>query len=114
MWKKLNLINPAIILELLSPLVTFSYHPLLLKTADGVVLDKPGMASYDSPASFCIIVLLKSILKILEQVMTVRLAAFTRSKGLLHPNQCGSLPGLSSTDACLSHARDKNPPKAQT
>jgi len=34
--------------------------------------------------------------------MTVRLSAVARSKGLLHPNQCGSLPGLSSSDACLT------------
>jgi len=34
--------------------------------------------------------------------MTVRLSAIAKSKGLLHPNQCGSLPGLSSTDACLA------------
>ena len=101
-WKKINLINPAIILELLDLLVAFCYHPPSLKTANGVVQDKPSKASYDSPASFCIIVLLITILKILEWVMTVRLAAIPRSKGLLHPNQCGSLPGISSSDACLA------------
>jgi len=101
-WKRVNYINPTIILELLSPLVAFGYHPLSLKTANGVVLDKPGKASYDTPASFRIIVLLKTISKILEQVMTVRLSAIAKSRGRLHPNQCGSLPGLSSTDACLT------------
>jgi len=60
-WKRVNLINPTIILELLSPLVVFGYHPSSLKTANGVVLAKPGKASYDSPASFRIIVLLKTI-----------------------------------------------------
>jgi len=34
--------------------------------------------------------------------MTVRLAAIAKSKGLLHQNQCGSLPGHSSSDACLT------------
>ena len=102
MWKKVNLINPSIILDLLSPLVAFGYHPPRLKTANGVVLDKPGKAPYDSPYSFLIIVLLKTISKILERVMRVRLSAIARSKRLLHPNQCGSLPGLSSTDACLT------------
>jgi len=97
-----NLINPTIILDLLSPLVAFGYHPLSLKTANGVVLDKPGKASYNSPASFLLIVLLKAISKILERVMTVRLSAIARSNGLLHHNQFGSLPGLSSYDACLT------------
>ena len=81
--------------------MAFGYHPHSLKTSNGVVLYKPGKASYDSPASFFIIILLKTILKILERVMTVRLSAITRSKGILHPNQCGSLPALSSSDACL-------------
>jgi len=94
-----------IILKLLSPLVAFGYHPPSLKTANGGVLDKPGKASYDSPASSRILVLLKTIAKILERIMTVRLSAIARSKGLLHQNQCGSLPGLSSSDACrtLTH-----------
>jgi len=83
-------------------LVTFGYHPPSLKTANGVVLDKPRKASYDSPASFRVIVLLKTISKVRQRVMTVRLSAVARSKGLLHPNQCGSLPGLSSSDACLT------------
>jgi len=34
--------------------------------------------------------------------MMVRLSAIARSKGLLPHNQCGSLPGLSSYDACLT------------
>jgi len=67
-----------------------------------VILDQPGKASYDSRASFRIIVLLKTISKIVERIMTVRLSSIARSKGLLHPNQCGSLPGLSSSDACLT------------
>ena len=34
--------------------------------------------------------------------MTVRLSAIARSRVLLHPNQYGSLPGLSASDAYLS------------
>jgi len=101
-WKKVNLVNPTIMLELHSPLVAFGYHPPSLKTANGVVLDKPGKASYHSPASFRIIVLLKTISKILERIMTVRLSTISISKKLLHQNQCGSLTGLSSSDACLT------------
>jgi len=48
-WKKVNLINPSIILELLSPLVDLGYHPPSLKSANGVVPDKSRKASYDSP-----------------------------------------------------------------
>ena len=101
-WKRVNLIKPAILLELISPLVAFGYHPPSLKTPNGVVLDKPGTISYDSHASFRIIVLLKIISNILERAITVRLRALARSRGLLHPNQCRSLPGLSCSDACLT------------
>jgi len=34
--------------------------------------------------------------------MTVTLSTIPRSNGLLDQNQCRSLPGLSSSDACLS------------
>jgi len=101
-WKKGNLVNPSIILELLSPLVAFGYHPPSVKNANGVVFDKRSKPSYDSPASFRIIVLLKTISKILERVMTVMLAAIAKSKVPLPPNQGGSLPGLSAAEACLT------------
>jgi len=49
-----------------------------------VVLDNPGKASYDSPGSFRIIVLFKTLSKILERIIRVRLSALAGSKGLLH------------------------------
>ena len=85
-WKRVNAIKPDILLDLLSPLVTFGYHPPCLKHSNGLVLDKPCKPSYDTPASFRIIVLLKTISKILERVMTVRLSDMARKAGLLHPN----------------------------
>jgi len=101
-WKKVNFINPTILPDLLSPLVDFGYHPPSVKTANVVALDKPAKASYDSPTSFHIIVLLKTVSMILGRILTVSLSAFARSKHLLHPNQCSCLPGLSSSDACLT------------
>lgn len=98
----MNAIIPAILLDLLSPLVTLGYHLPCLKHANRVVLDKPDKPSYDTPASFRIIVLLKTVSKMLERIMTSRLAALARKANLFHPNQCGSLPGLSPTDACAT------------
>jgi hypothetical protein len=62
-------------------------------------LDKPEKPSYDSPASFRIIVLLETISKILERLIATRLAPLARASRLLHPNQCSSLAGLSTFDA---------------
>ena len=98
-WKRVNTVNPDLLLDLLAPLVAFRYHPTTLKHANRVVLDKPGKPTYDTPASFRIIVLLKTVSKILERILTVRLTSLARNAGLLHPNQCGSLPGLSTSDA---------------
>ena len=80
-------------------MVAFGYHSATLKHANGVVLDKPRKPSYDTPASFRIIVLLKTISKILERILTVRLTSLARQAGLRPPHHCGSLPGLSTSDA---------------
>ena len=98
-WKRVNTTNPSLLLDLLAPLVAFGHHPTTLKHANEIVLDKPGKPSYDTPAFFRIIVLLKTISKILERILTIRLISLARQAGLLHPNQCGSLPGLSTSDA---------------
>jgi len=105
-WKQVNKINPSILLQILSPLVLLGYHPASLKGSNGVVLDKPGKPSYESPSSFRIIVLIRTFSKILERIIAARLLEAARLKGLLHPNQCGSLPGLSTYDACLTLTND--------
>jgi len=105
-WKQVNKINPTILLQILAPLVILGYHPASLKSSNGVVLDKPGKPSYESPSSFRIIVLIRTISKILERIIAARLLSAARLRGLLHPNQCGSLPGLSTYDACLTLTND--------
>ena len=85
-WKKVKTIDPNLLLDLLAPLVTFGYHPTCLKHANGVDLDKPGKPSYDTLASFRIIVLLKTVSKVLERILTIRLTAMARQAGLLHQN----------------------------
>jgi len=99
-WKSVHHVSPGLLVSLLAPLLPFGHHPSSLKKANGVVLDKPGLQSYDSSSSFRIIVLLQTVSKILEKIVTTSLAPITRHTGLLHPNQCGSLPSLSSFDAC--------------
>jgi len=92
-------VAPHIILELLAPLVAYGSHPLTLKRADGIVLDKLGKPSYDSPSSFRVIVLLQTFSKILERIMNSRLSCVGRACGLLNQHQCGSRAGLSASDA---------------
>ena len=105
-WKQVNKINPSILLDILAPLVLLGYQLASLKSSNSVVLDKPGKPSYESPSSFRIIVLIRTISKVLERIIAAQLLAAAGLKGLLHPNQCGSLPGLSTYNACLTLTND--------
>ena len=98
-WKRIHLVAPHLIQDILPPLVAHRFHPPALKMAEGIVLDKPGKPSYDSPSSFRVIVLLQTFSKILERIMNSRLSCVARVAGLLNPHQCGSLAGLSTSDA---------------
>ena len=98
-WKRIERVVPHIIRDLLAPLMAYESHPITLKKADCIVLDKPGKPSYDSPSAFRVIVLLQTISKILERIMNSRLPCVARVLGLLNPHQCGSLAGLSASDA---------------
>src|SRR5207302_1161844 len=68
-WKVVHLTASHLLTDLLSPPMHFGYHPASLKKANRVVLDMPDKPSYDSPPSFCIIVLLQTISKILERIV---------------------------------------------
>jgi len=70
-----------------------------MKKANSIVRDKPGKPDYSTPSSFRIIVLLETVSKILERLSARRLASATRSLGLLHPKQCGSLAAMGCFDA---------------
>jgi len=100
-WKSVHRIKPFLLPSLLDPLLANGFHPLSLKKALGIVLDKPGKPSYNSPSSFRAIVLLRTLSKILERVVASHLSAQAVICSLIHPLQCGSLPGRSTTDATL-------------
>ena len=104
-WKTIHRELPDLLPSLLSPLVERGYHPRSLRAAEGVVLDKPGKASYDTPASYRVIVLLETLSKILERLLANPLSLQARELGLLYLNQYGFLPGVSSfhAAAALTH-----------
>jgi hypothetical protein len=90
--------NPQILPALFNPLLQFGYHPSSLKKALGVVLSKLNKLDYSSTSFFRIISLLQSISKILENLVADRLYSLSKTLTLVHPNQCGSLPSISTAD----------------
>lgn len=95
-WKQVHCVNPFLILSLLSSLLQTGYHPKALKHDFGVVLSKPNKPDYNSPAVYRIIVLLETVSKILEHIVTYCLTTHTRASGLIHPHQCSSIIDLST------------------
>ena len=77
--------------------------------ATGVVLDKHGKPSHDSPAYLGIIVLRQMFSKIHEEVLASHLSTIVRHLGLLHLNQFGPLSSLSSFDACSTSGKTVRP-----
>jgi len=105
-WKRINLVAPHLIHDLLARLVAHGSHPVTLKRADRIVIENPEKRSYDSPSSFRIIVLLQTFSKILESIVNSRLAFVARASGLINSHQCGSLAGLSASNAATTLTHD--------
>ena len=100
-WKSVHRLKPSLLPSLLNPLLAHGFHTPSLKKALGIVLDKLGKPLYDSPFSFRVIVLLRTLFKILERVVASCLSAQATICSLIHPFQCGSLRGRSTADAAL-------------
>ena len=99
--KSVHRLKPSLLPSLLDPLLAHGFHPPSLKKALGIVLDKPGKPSYNSHSSFRVILLLRTLSKILDTVVASPLSAQATICSLINPLQCGSLPGRSTADAAL-------------
>ena len=93
---------PHLIHDHLAQLGSHGVHLPSFKMTDSILLNKPGKPSYDLSASFPLIVLLQTFSKILERIMNSGLSCVPRLAGLLDPHQCGSLAGLSASDANIT------------
>ena len=101
-WTRVHLTAHRLLTVILGPLLKFRYHPVSMNKASGIVLERLGKATYDSHTSFRVIVLLQTVSKIMERVVASCLSLIARSMNLVHHNQCGSLPALSSFNAAIS------------
>ena len=71
------------------------------KKSTTVVIPKSNKASYDSPKSFRLIVLLNTLEKLIKKVISERLQFIMASNNFLHPSQLGGLKFKSTTDTSV-------------
>ena len=74
----------------------------MLKQSIGVILPKPNKNDYTQCASFRVIALMQTFLKIAERVVNNRLMDIVYKEGLYCINQMGSLPHRSTINAAVS------------
>jgi hypothetical protein len=74
------------------------HWPAEFKASTTVVVPKPGKLLYDTPKSFCPIVLLNTLGKMFEKMLSNRLQFEAAEHGVLHPNQFGGVRQNSTKD----------------
>ena len=67
-----------------------------------VVIPKPNKTMYDQPKAFQPIVLLNTLGKLIEKIITERLQFTVASNDFIHPSQLGRLKIKSTTDAGIA------------
>ena len=64
-----------------------------------IVIPKPNKASYDSPKTFCPIILFNTLGKLIKKVISNRLQFKSIASGFIYSNQLGGLRQQSTIDA---------------
>jgi flagellin-specific chaperone FliS len=86
--------------------MTNDYHPKCFKKATGVILKKPQSAklsyrNYTLPKAYKIISLLNCLAKVMEKIITRRLAIIAEFKTLLHMHQIRGRKQKSAINAVM-------------
>ena len=89
------------IIDIANTCITYEIWPAQFKNAMSVVISKPNKASYNMPKSFRPIVLLNTIGKLIEKVISTCLQFHMTSNGFLDLNQLGSIKQRSTIDVGL-------------
>jgi len=79
----------------------YAAHPPEWKTANCVVIPKPGKKSYSHPKSYRPISLLSCFGKLLETIVAKHLSQTALMCGATHPSQMGAKPENSAIDTLL-------------
>jgi len=93
------------IINIADTCINLEYWPNYFKYSLTVVIPKPNKLAYDQPKSFCSIVLLNTLGKLIKKIITERIQFLVAKNGFIHPSQLGGLKFKSITDAgvALTH-----------
>jgi len=99
--RRFNDAAPHLLPHLFTACLRHAAHPPEWKTANCVVIPKPGKKSYSHPKSYRPISLLSCFGKLLESIVAKRLSQTAQMCGATHPSQMGAQPENSAIDALL-------------
>ena len=87
------------IINIADTCINLRHWPNYFKCSSTVVIPKPNKLAYDQPKSFCPIVLLNTLGKLIKKVVAERLQFLIVKNDFIHSSQLGSLKFKSTTNA---------------
>ena len=93
------------IINITNACINLGHQPLYFKSLTLIIIPKPNKSLYDSPKSFCSIVLLNMLSKLIEKVIREIIQFHTISNNFIHSHQFGELKqqSTSNTDMFLTY-----------
>ena len=103
MWRYLKIILNqdsclSHIINIVDACIKLGHWPNHFKHLSMIIISKLNKPAYDSPKSFCPIVLLNTIGKLIEKVIAEHLQFHVVKNNFIHPSQLGSLKFKSTTN----------------
>ena len=93
------------VINIANACINLGYWPRYFKVSTMVVIPKPNKLTYDNPKTFCPIVLLNTLGKLIEKVIAEQLQFTVASNNFIHPSQLGGLKFKSTADAGIALTR---------
>ena len=90
------------IINIADSCINLGHWPNYFKISTTIVIPKPNKTLYDQPKVFHPIVLLNTLGKLIEKVVTERLQFTVVSNEFIHPSQLGGLKFKSTSDASIA------------
>ena len=90
------------IINIANTCINLGHWPKYFKISTTIIIPKPSKPSYNNPKAFCPIVLLNTLRKLIEKVITERIQFTVASNNFIYPSQLGGLKFKSTSDAGIA------------